>query len=82
MQPPFAIAEVRTLPPALLHPSGAQLYLNVGKTKLYELIGEGHLVIVKIGARTMVTQESLDRFVAKITAEAEAKAAERAASNQ
>ena len=38
--------------------------LGIGLTKLYEFIGSGDLDAVKIGGRTVVTAESMTRFLA------------------
>ena len=37
---------------------------GLGRTTLYELIGRGDLVAVKIGKRTLITAESLNRLIA------------------
>ena len=37
--------------------------LNIGKTKIYELISEGRLKTVKIGRRTLVTTDSIRALV-------------------
>lgn len=31
---------------------------GIGKTKLYELIGQGHLDVVKVGRRTLILEDS------------------------
>lgn len=36
---------------------------GIGRSKLYELIAEGHIEIVKIGAMTLVPMESLRSLV-------------------
>lgn len=41
--------------------------LAIGETKLRELIKAGLLDMVKIGAATRVTEESIDRFIAAST---------------
>jgi hypothetical protein len=38
--------------------------LGVGPTKGYELIAAGHLTRVKIGGKSLITADSLRRFVA------------------
>lgn len=43
--------------------NGAEKALNIGKTKLYELISEGRLKTVKIGRRTLVTTDSIRALV-------------------
>jgi excisionase family DNA binding protein len=42
--------------------------LNIGRTKIYELIKEGKLKIIKIGDRSLVTAEDLDAFIASLRA--------------
>lgn len=36
---------------------------GIGRSKLYELIGEGHIDIVKVGAITLIPMESLRRLI-------------------
>lgn len=48
----------------------AQEFLGCGRSRVYELINSGKLDIVKFGRLTRVTQRSLDRFVAELTAAA------------
>lgn len=51
--------------PALLVPlDPARKMIGVGRTKLYELITAGHLNLVKIGSKSLITADSLQRFVA------------------
>lgn len=40
--------------------------LSIGHTRLYELLGSGELTAVKLGRRTIVTAESLNRFIAQL----------------
>lgn len=37
--------------------------IGIGRTKLYQLIGEGKLDIIKIGRRTLVTTASIKALV-------------------
>lgn len=37
--------------------------LSIGRTKIYELISAGNLDVLKIGRRTLVTLESVDRLI-------------------
>lgn len=39
------------------------------RTKVFDLIKQGHLSTVKIGSRTFVSADSLDRYVATLTGE-------------
>lgn len=48
----------------------AQEFLGCGRSRVYELIKSGKLDSVKFGHFTRVTQRSLDRFVAELTASA------------
>jgi excisionase family DNA binding protein len=43
------------------------------RTTVYKLVDERHLDLVKIGRRSFVTAESLERYVAQLTTPAEAK---------
>jgi hypothetical protein len=38
--------------------------LGVGRTKIYQLIGSDEIQLVKIGAKSLVTVASLERFTA------------------
>jgi hypothetical protein len=40
---------------------------GIGRTKLYELINDGKLTRVRIGARAFITGESLESFLAGLT---------------
>ena len=48
--------------PLLVTVQEARKLIGIGTTKLYELINEGRLEVVKIGRRTMVRFESLKRL--------------------
>ena len=48
--------------PLLYHVADAKRMIGCGTTRLYELIGAGALDARKIGARTVVTAESLRAF--------------------
>lgn len=51
--------------PALLVPLKlAFRAIGVGPTKGYELVAGGHLTLVKIGTKSLITAESLRRFAA------------------
>lgn len=51
----------------LLHEiEAAQEVLGVGRTTIYNLAKKGELKLVKIGARTLVTDASLEAFVAQL----------------
>ena len=38
--------------------------IGVGNTKGYQLVADGHLTKVKIGSKSLITAESLRRYVA------------------
>ncbi|PIT03967.1 hypothetical protein TSA1_26740 [Bradyrhizobium nitroreducens] len=40
--------------------------LSIGRTTIYALIGQGDLVILKIGRRTLISAKSLDAFIQSI----------------
>ena len=54
--------------PALVKIEPACRYLDVGRSKLYELIRAGKLDAVKIGKSARVTTASLKRFVESLPA--------------
>jgi excisionase family DNA binding protein len=54
--------------PALVKIEPACKYLDVGRSKLYELIREGKLDAVKIGKSARITTASLKRFVESLPA--------------
>lgn len=47
---------------------------GIGRSTGYELIDAGKLTRVNLGRRAFITAESLDRLVAELTAEGEARA--------
>lgn len=44
----------------------AATYTSCCRSKIYELLAAGHLVAVKAGRRTLITQESLDNFLSSL----------------
>jgi len=54
--------------PALMRIEPACRYLDVGRSKLYELIREGKLEVVKIGKSAGITTASLKQFVESLPA--------------
>lgn len=52
------------LAPLLVPPDGAFRALGIKRTKGWELIRDGHLIVRKIGARTVVEVESIRHFAA------------------
>ena len=48
----------------LLHPvPDAALVLGIGRSTLYTLIAQGKIRAVKIGRRTLIAQDELERYV-------------------
>lgn len=43
--------------------SDAKLALGIGTTKLYELIAQGRIRVIKLGRRTLVRVDSLRRLI-------------------
>jgi excisionase family DNA binding protein len=52
--------------PRLFDVRAACFYLGIGRSQLYNLMGEGKLVPVKIGKRVLFDRTDLDRFVDKL----------------
>lgn len=46
----------------------AQDVLGIGRTKLYELVNQDALDLVRIGARTLITAESIEQYVESLKA--------------
>jgi excisionase family DNA binding protein len=46
----------------LLRVETAAILLGIGRTKIYELIGRGQISVVRIGRRTLVHRDDLERF--------------------
>ena len=51
----------------------AMQMLDIGKTKLYELIAEGELEAIHIGRRTLVIQSSIDALILRLRFESSLK---------
>ena len=53
----------------LLHPiPDAAEVLGIGRSTLYELIAEKKIAAIKIGRRTLIAQDELERYVRSLTA--------------
>ncbi|RIK16416.1 MAG: ethanolamine utilization protein EutA [Acidobacteria bacterium] len=51
----------------LLHPiPDAATVLGIGRSTLYELIAAGKIRTVKIGRRTLIAQDELERYVREL----------------
>jgi excisionase family DNA binding protein len=42
--------------------------LSIGRSTFYELVAKGDIKVVKIGRRTLVAHEELERYVASLPA--------------
>lgn len=51
----------------LLRPEEAANLLSIGRSKVYELIGTGELVSVRIGASRRIPAEALSEFVRQLS---------------
>lgn len=56
--------------PKLVTIKGTMHQIPVKRTTIYGLIDDGTLVRVKVGARTLITQESIDAYITRLTATA------------
>ena len=56
--------------PKLVTIRGTLHQIPVKRTKLYGLIDENKLTRVKVGSRVFVTQQSIDEFIDRLTADA------------
>ncbi|WP_338688292.1 helix-turn-helix domain-containing protein [Bradyrhizobium sp. 26S5] len=52
--------------PRLLKPRQVMAMISVGNTKLYDLINQGRLDVLKDGASTYITPESVDRYISSL----------------
>jgi excisionase family DNA binding protein len=65
MQTLAAVDEVaRAATPLLVTVPTALAITGIGRTKLYELINEGTIKIVRVGRRTLVNYKSLEALAA------------------
>ena len=54
----------------LLHPiPDAAQVLGIGRSTLYELIARNKIATIKIGRRTLIAQDELERYVASLKEE-------------
>jgi excisionase family DNA binding protein len=58
--------------PLVVSVKDAMLVSNLGKTYLYELIGNGSIASLKRGKRRLILYKSLKQFLAQSTIESEA----------
>ena len=55
--------------PRLLSVTEAMQALGIGRSSLYSLIAENKIRIVKIGRRTLISDQEITRFVNDLTSE-------------
>jgi excisionase family DNA binding protein len=48
--------------------------LGIGRSKLYELVAQGEIKVVRIGRRTLIPHDELTRYVASLQSSAAATA--------
>jgi excisionase family DNA binding protein len=60
---------VATIEPALLDEQGAMRYLDVGRTKLRELVRDHELRALRIGRSVKFARVDLDAFIERLRAE-------------
>lgn len=53
--------------PLLVNTRDARFMLGIGNTKLYQLINEGHLETVKLGRKRLITVNSANRLIEKLS---------------
>jgi len=59
----------------LLHPiPDAVRVLGIGRSTLYELIATGEIEVIKIGRRTLIAHDELERYVKRLTEESRVSA--------
>ena len=66
-----AVSNVKSVlvePALLLKVEDAARLLGVGRTTLFELIGQGRIQTVRLGRRRLVVRAGLERFVEEISA--------------
>lgn len=51
--------------PLAYSPADAATALGMSRAKLYELLAAGQIPVVKIGRRTLIRRDTLDRFLAE-----------------
>jgi len=47
---------------------------GIGRTKLYELVGDGQITKVNVGSRSFITADSLERYLDRLVADAQGAA--------
>ena len=52
--------------PICVRVNDAAHMIGIGRTKLYELLGDGKVQAIKLGTRTLVLTESVERFLGSL----------------
>lgn len=52
--------------PLALTTAEAARSLGIGKTKLFQLIGSGELLAIRLGGRTLIRRDDLEAFTAQL----------------
>jgi excisionase family DNA binding protein len=55
-----------TVEPAAYRPAAAAQYIDVSRSRLYELIQTGQIEARKLGSATVVLRTELDRYLASL----------------
>ena len=58
----------RSSQPICVRVDQAMRLLDIGKTKLYELLKTGELEAIRIGRRTLILRDSIDALVVRLRA--------------
>lgn len=64
--PPRPAAAFSSSPPICVRVDQAMRLLDIGKTKLYELLASGDLEAIRIGRRTLVLRASIEELVDRL----------------
>ena len=67
MTPVLSVKPPEREPALLLKVEDAARLLGVGRTTLFELIGQGRIQTVRVGRRRLVVRAGLERFVEEIS---------------
>lgn len=54
------------MPPYSMTIAETVRWSGIGRTKLYELLGDGKIKAVKLGTRTLVLTQSVEQFLASL----------------
>ena len=65
---PAPAGSAQTGRPLCVRVDQAMRLLDIGKTKLYELLASGDLEAMRIGRRTLVVRDSIDDLVMRLRA--------------